>query len=96
MVIHFCWLNRIVLEALRFWLGIRIEYRFIDWTAAWPETATAYFVRIGFHIDKTGHIRCAGVHRRSTPRKARDSQIESSPKKMYRADLSYETGTKFP
>ena len=57
MVIHFCWLNRIVLEALRFWLGIRIEYRFIDWTAAWPETATAYFVRIGFDVHETGAVR---------------------------------------
>jgi hypothetical protein len=66
MIEPFWWLDGIVLKALRLRVGISIECRLFDRTAAWPETATAYFVRIGFHIDKTGHVWSAGVHRRST------------------------------
>src|SRR5665809_47364 len=59
------WLNRIVLESLRFGIGISIENWFIDRTSAWPETTTTYFVGICFYRHKTGHIWCTGVQRLS-------------------------------
>src|SRR5665809_10704 len=40
MIERLWWLNRIVLESLRFRIGISIENWFIDRTSAWPETTT--------------------------------------------------------
>jgi hypothetical protein len=57
------WVDRIVLKAMRLRISISIEYRPIDWTATWPETATTYFVRISFYIHETGHVWTARVRR---------------------------------
>src|SRR5512133_2831361 len=87
-------LDRVVLEALRLWIGIRVESWFIDWTAARPETTTTHFVRIGFDCHKTGHVWCTWVGRRRTSGESGDGQIKSPPEKMYRAHLAGEPGTK--
>jgi hypothetical protein len=46
----------VVLEALRFWIGIGIESWFIDGTTAGPETATTHFVPVGIDGHKTGQV----------------------------------------
>jgi hypothetical protein len=44
MVKCFLRLDRIVFETLRFWIGIGVKGRFINWTSTRPETTTTYFV----------------------------------------------------
>src|SRR5882724_10709681 len=71
--------------------GIRVERRPFDLAAAGPESGADYFMRIGFAGDR---VRSFAL--RSAPSgKARDRQIETSPKKMYRAVLADEARTEF-
>jgi len=44
MVERLLGLDRIVLEALRLWIGIGVKNWFIDWTSTRPESAAAYFM----------------------------------------------------
>src|SRR5215212_885408 len=48
------WLDGIVLETLRLRIGIGIEDRFINRTAARPKAATAHFVGVCFNCHKMG------------------------------------------
>ena len=88
MVKRFWWLNWKVLKALRFGIGNRIEYWFTNRTTSWPETATAYFVRISFDIYKMSPIWSARVWRSWTSGKRVTARSNPSQKKC--------TGLTFP
>ena len=70
-------------------IGVGVERRIIDGTAAGPEAGGADLMRIGLAcngIREAGDA--AGVQGRGAAREAGDSQVETAPEQMHRTDLA--------
>src|ERR1700758_5189666 len=72
--------------------GVGIEGRAGKVASTGPESRAAEFVRVGFAGDRVGPwaFRCASTG------EPRHGMIETSPKKVYGADLAYKSRSEFP
>src|SRR5512146_1130924 len=74
-------------------ISIAVEER-LDSRRTRPESATAYFVRVGVTRYPIGQSRHARMFRSRTARETRAGKIARSPEKVDRAYLAPEPGTK--
>src|SRR4029077_10917946 len=73
-------------EARRFRGGVSVECRTFDLAAARPESCADHFVRISLARDQVGSL----ALRSAPPGKARDAQVETTPKEVDGAVLAKE------